>query len=109
MLEKTQSEIEERYLGIGARRAHQGVPFSQFLHAIHATKEHVVEFLRQEGLLEPGELIGEIEMLYRLERFFDRAVYFAALGYESILQAELQHAEASAHHPEENEEHDAAH
>jgi hypothetical protein len=30
ILNKTGSEIKDTYLGIGARRAHQGVPFSQF-------------------------------------------------------------------------------
>ncbi len=95
MLNKTSSEIEERYIGIGARRAHQGVPFSQFLYAIHATKEHLWEFLQQEGLLEPGELIAEMELLRSMEHFFDRAIYFAAIGYESVLQGELVRAAAA--------------
>jgi len=29
------------------------------------------------------DLWGEIGLLHTLERFFDRAVYFAAIGYES--------------------------
>jgi hypothetical protein len=41
MLNKTEAEVEERYIGIGARRARQGVPFSQFLYAIHATKQNL--------------------------------------------------------------------
>ena len=36
---KTESEIEERYIGLGVRRARQGVPFSEFLWALSATKE----------------------------------------------------------------------
>lgn len=96
LLTKTEAEIEERYLGLGARRAHQDVPFSQMLYAIQATKEHLWEFLRQEGLLEPSELIGEIELLYSLERFFDRAVYFAAVGYESARAREVAHAQATS-------------
>lgn len=96
MLNKTDSEIEERYIGIGARRAHQGIPFSQFLYAIHATKEHLWEFLRQEGFMEPGELIGEMDLLHSMEHFFDRAIYFAAIGYESVLQGELIRAAAAS-------------
>ena len=92
MLNKTESEIEEKYIGIGARRAHQGVPFSQLLYAIHATKQHLWEYLLQEGLLDPGELIGEIEMLHQIEHFFDRAVYFAAIGHEGVIQGELVRA-----------------
>jgi hypothetical protein len=92
LLMKTESEIEERYIGLGARRAHQEVPYSQMLYALQATKEHLWEFLRQEGLLEPSELIGEIELLYSLERFFDRAAYFAAVGYEGARAREVAHA-----------------
>lgn len=92
MLYKTESEIEEKYIGIGARRAHQGVPFSQLLYAIHATKQHLWEHLLQEGLLEPGELIGELDMLRRIEHFFDRAVYFAAIGHEGVIKGELVRA-----------------
>jgi len=34
LLSKTLSEVEERYIGLGARRARQGVPFSQMMFAI---------------------------------------------------------------------------
>ena len=89
---KTDSEIEERYIGLGARRAHQDVPYSQMLYALQTTKEHLWEFLRQEGLQEAQELLGEFELLYSLERFFDRAAYFAAVGYESARARDVAHA-----------------
>lgn len=89
MLNKTEAEVEERYIGIGARRAHQGVPFSQFLFAIHATKENLWDFVQQEGLLEPGDLISQMELLHAMEHFFDRALYFASIGHESVMQNEL--------------------
>ncbi len=89
---KTEAEIEERYIGLGARRAHQGVPYSQMLYALQATKEQLWMFLRDEGLMEPTELIGEFDFLYSLERFFDRASYFAAVGYESARAREIVYA-----------------
>ncbi len=91
LLTKTESEVEERYLGLGARRATQDVPFSQMLYAIQMVKEHLWEFLRQEGLFEPQELLGEMEMLYSLERFFDRVSYFAAVGYEGTRARQIAH------------------
>lgn len=91
LLTKTESEIEERYVGLGMRRARQGVPYSAFLWAVSTTKEYLWDFLRQEGLLEqPVDLFGEIDLLHSLEVFFDRALYFAALGYESVRQAEAE-------------------
>lgn len=80
----TESEIEERYVGIGRRRALQGVPYSEFLWGITLTKEFLWEYLEREGLLEdPVELFGEMELLHTLERFFECALYYAAIGYES--------------------------
>ena len=89
LLNKTAGEVEERYLGIGSRRARQGVPFSQLLFAIQATKENLWDFLQQEGLLEPGELISEMELLRAMEHFFDHALYFASIGYEGVIQGEM--------------------
>jgi hypothetical protein len=92
LLNKTESEVEERYTGLGMRRARQGVPFSQFMWAINLTKEYLWEHLESEGLLEPPiELLGELELLHDLERFFDRATYFAAVGYESAIRHEASH------------------
>jgi hypothetical protein len=92
MSNKTESEIKDVYIGIGAQRAHQNVPFSQFLYATHTTKQNLWDYLRQEGLLEPGELIGEMDMLHEMEHFFDRAVYFAAIGYEEAIRGEPIHS-----------------
>jgi len=84
LLTKTESEIEERYVGLGIRRARQGVPFSAFLRAVSITKEHLWEFLQQEGLLEkPLELFWELHLAHSMERFFDRLLYSASVGYES--------------------------
>ena len=97
LLSKTESEIEERYIGLGVRRARQGVPFSQFLWAVNLTKEYLWEHLEKEGLLEePVELLGEIELVHNLERFFDRATYFAAMGYESAVRGEGARSSAVA-------------
>lgn len=100
VLTKTESEVEERYMGLGARRAHQNLPFSQILFAIHATKQYLWEYLQQEGLLEPDELIGEMELLRSMERFFDCSLYFACLGYEDAVRKEraFQPELARAHH-----------
>jgi hypothetical protein len=98
LLTKTESEIEERYIGLGARRARQGVPFSQFFWAVCATKEYLWEYLQREGVIEkPVEFWGEMELLHVLEQFFDSALYFASIGYEStrkdvVAQALASHA-----------------
>lgn len=89
---KTESELEERYVGLGARRANQDVPFSQMLFALQTVKEYLWEFLRQEGLFEPQELLAEFELLFSLDRFFDRLIYFASVGYEGARARQVAHA-----------------
>ncbi|MGI9104320.1 MAG: hypothetical protein ACR2IF_17905 [Terriglobales bacterium] len=83
LLTKTESDIELRYTQLGARRAEQGIPMAQFLWAVLVSKEHLFAFLRREGFVEGAvQLYGELELLQLLDQFFDRAVYFAVVGYE---------------------------
>lgn len=94
LTDKTESELEERYVGIGRRRALQGVPYSEFLWAVTLTKEFLWEYVEREGLLEePVEILGEMELLHRLERFFECALYYAAVGYESARADESDRSE----------------
>jgi hypothetical protein len=83
LLDKTEAEVERRYTELGASRAQQGVAFSHFIWAITATKEHMRAFVQREGLSDSAmELHGELELLFLLGQFFDRALYYAAVGYE---------------------------
>lgn len=79
----TESQIEQRYTAIGVRRAAQGVALSSLLYAIIAVKEHLWEFVRREAVWDqPYELFQERELIQILDQFFDRAMYYAARGYE---------------------------
>jgi hypothetical protein len=83
LLRKTEHDLEQAYLEIGARRARQGIAFSQFLYALTATKEQLWEFLQDQAVVtKPVELFGEMELFRLLDQFFDRASYYAAAGYE---------------------------
>ena len=85
---KSEAEIEHRYVALGQRRASQGVALSNVLWAITTTKEHLWEFLDSEGFAEkPVELFGELELLHRIEMFFDRALYYVAVGYEKAAKS----------------------
>jgi hypothetical protein len=83
LVRKTEHDLRLAYLEIGARRAHQGVAFSHVLYALTATKEELWKFLEDEGIVtKPIELFGEMELFRLLDQFFDRALYYAATGYE---------------------------
>ena len=90
LLSKKETELERRYLEIGARRAAQGLPLSQLTWAIILTKENLWEFLKGEsGMERPAEAFGRIELLELLEQFFDRAIHYAAIGYEQVRATQL--------------------
>ena len=83
LLDKTETQVEQRYTELGAARAQQGVAYSHFVWAIVSTKEHVRAFVQREGLSESAmELHGELELLHLLSQFFDLVLYYAAVGYE---------------------------
>ncbi len=82
LLYKTDKEIEKTYIQLGVRRAAQGVPFAHFFFAIITTREVLWEFLQEEGFEEnPVDLLGGLELLRLLEQFFDKALYYATVGY----------------------------
>ena len=59
------------------------MPLSEVIWVIVLTKENLWEFIKKESVLErPVEVFGELEMLQLLEQFFDRAIYYASVGYE---------------------------
>jgi hypothetical protein len=88
LLGKGSFDIEQRYEEIGTRRVHQGVPISELIWVIVLTKENLWEFLQKESLPErPAEAFGELEMLQLLDQFFDRAIFYASVGYERALAA----------------------
>ena len=87
LLGKNQQDIEHRYREIGARRAAQNVPLSEVIQAIVLTKENLWDFLRSEAVVDRAvEIMGELELLQMLERFFDHGMYFAAVGYEEEVE-----------------------
>jgi hypothetical protein len=92
------SVIVSRYVELGVRRAQQGVPFSHLFWAVCLTHEYLWEYIQQECLLdEPVEFWGGVMLLRSLNQFFDHALYFALVGYESASKGELAGCPAAFH------------
>ena len=90
LLGKTDFDIRERYMEIGALRAEQQVPLSQLVWVIVLTKENLLDYLKNEaGMERPTEVFGELEMLQLLDQFFDRAIFYASVGYEQACAKEV--------------------
>ena len=83
LLNRTEADIEKRYRAIGERRAQQGVTLSQVIWAILQTREYLWSYLAGKGLLSNGDEMGrQVELVSLLDHFYNRAVYFALVGYE---------------------------
>lgn len=88
LMGKSEAEIEQRYTAIGARRAEENVPLSQVMWAIALVKDNLWEYVQKNQLMDtPIEVFGEMEILQLLEQFFDRAIFYAAVGHERVSQA----------------------
>jgi hypothetical protein len=85
LLDMTEYDILTTYRPLGVRRAEQGVPFADLYWALVVTKENLCDFLRDQAMSEAQvELFGVLEAHRQIDRFFDRAIYFAAQGYASV-------------------------
>ena len=83
LLQKTESDIETRFRAAGARRAADGVRVHQMVWALLLSREHLWQFLRHQSFADNVvALYGEMELQRLLNQFFDRAIYYAVLGYE---------------------------
>jgi len=83
LLAKTEAEVEQRYLEIGAKRAEQGVPASQVLWMIWLVRDNLWTYLEKHAELErPAEVFAEVELQNMLDQFFGHAMYYAVLGHE---------------------------
>lgn len=88
---KREEDVARRYTEIGMQREGQGVLLSELMYAIILTREHLWEFLNHEAEVEkPAEAFGEIEMMALVDQFFDRAMYYAAKGYEKAHAAKQE-------------------
>ncbi|HVP63652.1 MAG TPA: hypothetical protein VMT82_02080 [candidate division Zixibacteria bacterium] len=86
LLSRTENDIEQRYRAIGARRAQEGVPLSQVMWCIALVKENLWEYFSANDLLQqPAEVFSEMKMFQLLDQFIDRAIYYAAVGYENTV------------------------
>ena len=93
LLTKTESDLERIFGEMGARRAKQDIPSSQLAWALMMSKKQLWAYIYKEnGADKAFELYRELEFLEMLDGFYDRAIFFALIGYE-----EYVHSRAFSH------------
>ncbi len=80
----TLENIKEVYLALGRQRRREGFALSEVIQALVITRRHIWLLIESEGYLDsPLDLRMAIDLINRSVLFFDRAIYFAALGFET--------------------------
>jgi hypothetical protein len=81
--EESTPAIETWYNELGEERCEQGVPLGQVLWALVLTKDHLVSYLDAYSFADSAlELYQQQEFDRIIGHFFDRAICYAAEGYE---------------------------
>ena len=97
LLQKTETDIAERFITLGERRAAQGVGLHQFVWALVISRNHLWRFLQQEAFADGIiQLSGKLELQQMLNQFYDRSMYYGVLGYTEAREQD-EGARGSAH------------
>ena len=80
----TKDEIKEIYTALGAQRRAEGFRLSELIEAFIITRRVLWAKVESEGLLDTAlDLNQALALSDRAIVFFDRAMFYAAQGYES--------------------------
>lgn len=81
--ETTKEDIARHYMALGAQRKKEGFALSEVIQALIIARRHIWLKVQSEGFLDTIlDLNQAIELSNRVVLFFDRAIYYTALGYE---------------------------
>lgn len=80
---KVKGEIRDHYLKLGAQRYHEGIPLSDLVMTLMLIKRHLWLYVMEQNFFDSSfQLMQALEFNNRVVLFFDRAIYFATIGYE---------------------------
>jgi hypothetical protein len=81
--ETSKEDIARDYIALGAQRRREGFSLSEVIQALFLIRRTLWRKIMDEGLLDTTyELYQAIELNDRVTLFFDRAIFFTAVGYE---------------------------
>lgn len=81
--ETTRDQIKKYWMSLGRDRRAEGFALSEIIQSLCLIRRHLWLKVESEGLIDTAlELYQAIDLYNRVMVFFDRALYYAALGYE---------------------------
>jgi len=77
-------EIRNYWASLGRERRKENFALSEVIHAVALLRRHLWNKVQAEGLLDSAyDLFQAMELYNQVMLFFDWAIYYSAVGYES--------------------------
>ncbi len=77
-------ETAEHFIALGKERAREKVKFSEIIYAIFLERVVLWDYVQSVGLINNAiDLHQALEFYHKVTGFFDKAAFFASVGYES--------------------------
>ncbi len=74
----------EHFIALGRERANEGLHISEVVYALVLSRAVIWNYLIEQNLINTSiELRIALEFYQRINNYFDKAVYFVAVGFES--------------------------
>lgn len=83
----TWSKLQNIYEKKGRERYHGTIPLAELVFALTRTKSMLLEFVRGSLDGDASERGLELELVFSISEFFDRAIYHTIAGYEDARKA----------------------
>jgi hypothetical protein len=81
--ETTKEEVAEHYIALGAPRRKEGFSLAEVLEALILTRRYIWLKVLSDGFLDTAlDLHKALELNNRVILFFDRVIYYTAVGHE---------------------------
>jgi hypothetical protein len=81
---KVKGEVRDHYLKLGVQRFHEGIPLSDVVMTLMLIKRHLWLYVMEMNIYDSSfQLMQALEFNNRVVLFFDRAIYFTTVGYET--------------------------
>jgi len=81
--DKAKTNIRKYYTELGAQRCREGIPLHEVMMAFMLIKRHIWLYVVENQIIDSVyELQRVLELNNRVVLFFDRVIFFVAIGYE---------------------------
>jgi hypothetical protein len=86
MGDKTRGEIRAHYMELGRQRFEEDIPLEEALMALMLIKRHLWLYVQEQNFFDSTFMFHQaLEFNNRVVLFFDKAIFFTAMGYQEEL------------------------